>query len=308
MQKIKIAKWETDFEASLVADADALFEFEQDNDHSRFSRLIQREGPDPSMGWPIVLATGKRYRVHWGEGIDFETMSFDVSPLWKEEEMVKMMTNFTDVRMSINITDLTGIKVENETFSTKDDEDLISGDNVIYNQTEVRQFHFAINGKDYERRSTLAMEGFRCIVDCDQEEIEEVEIMETPIPWSIRSSWPSGELPVEGEDAEIPPGAWIEFDLAETPMLKTLTINGRLTFKDDAEEGPTNRTIHAYWVYIRQGELKIGSADSPYSGVAEIRVYGEPEEETIAPSMFTEFGNKGLFVLGLAEMYGKSRD
>jgi hypothetical protein len=40
MQKIKIAKWETDFEASLVADADALFEFEQDNDHSRFSRLI----------------------------------------------------------------------------------------------------------------------------------------------------------------------------------------------------------------------------------------------------------------------------
>jgi hypothetical protein len=152
------------------------------------------------------------------------------------------------------------------------------------------------------------MEGFRCIVDCDQEEIEEVEIMETPIPWSIRSSWPSGELPVEGEDAEIPPGAWIEFDLAETPMLKTLTINGRLTFKDDAEEGPTNRTIHAYWVYIRQGELKIGSADSPYSGVAEIRVYGEPEEETIAPSMFTEFGNKGLFVLGLAEMYGKSRD
>jgi hypothetical protein len=90
------------------------------------------------MGWPIVLATGKRYRVHWGEGIDFETMSFDVSPLWKEEEMVKMMTNFTDVRMSINITDLTGIKVENETFSTKDDEDLISGDNVIYNQTEVR--------------------------------------------------------------------------------------------------------------------------------------------------------------------------
>jgi len=119
------------------------------------------------MGWPMVLATGKRYRFHWGEAIDFEKMSFDVSPLWKETEMVKMMTNFTDVRMSINITDLTGTKIDNETFTSKTDSELVSGDNVIYNQTEVREFHFAINGKDYQRRSTLAMEGFRCIVDCD---------------------------------------------------------------------------------------------------------------------------------------------
>lgn len=307
MQKIKVAKWETDFEAALKADSAALFEFEQDVDHTRWGRQIQREGPDPSWSWPIVVMTGQRYRVHWGEGIDFEKMSLDVSPLWKETEMIKIMTNFTDVRMSINMTDRTNTLILNETFTTKTDEELISGDNVIYNQTEVREFHYAINGKDYQRRSTLKMEGFRCLVDCHQEAVEEVDIMDTPIPWSVPSSWPSGLLPVEGEEAEIPPGAWIEFDLAETPLLKSLTINGRLSFKDDDTEGPTNRTIHAYWVYIRQGELKIGSADKPYSGVAEVRVYGNPENETIAPSLSTEFGNKGLFVLGLAEMYGKSR-
>lgn len=195
--------------------------------------------------------TGQRYRVHWGEGIDFEKMSLDVSPLWKETEMIKIMTNFTDVRMSINMTDRTNTLILNETFTTKTEEELISGDNVIYNQTEVREFHYAINGKDYQRRSTLKMEGFRCLVDCHQEAVEEVDIMDTPIPWSVPSSWPSGLLPVEGEEAEIPPGAWIEFDLAETPLLKSLTINGRLSFKDDDTEGPTNRTIHAYWVYIR---------------------------------------------------------
>lgn len=105
MNKLKIAKWETDFETALKANSTALFEFKQDNDHTRFSRLTQREKPDPTMSWPVVLMTGQRYRFHWMEGIDFEKMSFDVSPLWKETEQVMMMTNFTDVRMSINMTD-----------------------------------------------------------------------------------------------------------------------------------------------------------------------------------------------------------
>jgi hypothetical protein len=148
MQRIKIAKWETDFEATLKANETALWEFEQDADHTRFGALIQREGPDPTMGWPIVVMTGQRYRIHWGEAIDFEKMKFDTSPLWQEDEMIKVMTNFTDVRMSINMTDLTGTQIANETYTTKTDAELVSGDNVIYNQTEVREFQFVINGKD----------------------------------------------------------------------------------------------------------------------------------------------------------------
>jgi hypothetical protein len=76
--------------------------------------LIQRENPDPKMGWPIVVATGHRYRFHWGEAIDFERMKFDVSPLWTEDDAnVHMMTDFTDVRMSINITDMDAVKIWN---------------------------------------------------------------------------------------------------------------------------------------------------------------------------------------------------
>jgi len=86
-------------------------------------------------------------------------------------------------------------------------------------------------------------------------------------------------------------------------MLNSITVNGRLSFKNDPETA-ANRTIHAWWVYVRQGELKIGSAEEPYNGVAEIRLYGDPEADTIAPSYLTEFGNKGLFIVGLAELYG----
>jgi len=78
---------------------------------------MQRESKDPSMSWPIVVATGKRYRFHWGEGIDFENMSFDISPLWDEnDDSVHLMTNFTDVRMAINITDRGGNLIANETY------------------------------------------------------------------------------------------------------------------------------------------------------------------------------------------------
>lgn len=108
--QIKIAQWETDFEAAVKANATDLFNFEQDVHHANFSKMMMREGPDPAMGWPIVIATGKRIRVHWGEANDFETMTYDRSPRWTESDLTaKIMTNFTDVRMSINNTDRGGV-------------------------------------------------------------------------------------------------------------------------------------------------------------------------------------------------------
>jgi hypothetical protein len=84
-------------------------------------------------------------------------------------------------------------------------------------------------------------------------------------------------------------------------------VNGRLTFKDDVLK-PANRTLHSYIVYVRQGELLIGTEEQPYGGNATIVLYGDPEAETIAPSFLTKFGNKGLFIVGLAKMYGQHRD
>lgn len=110
MQNIKIARWDADIEANITSNDTYLYEFEQDVNHEYFSRLSQREKPDPNMGWPVVLATNHRYRFHWGEGIDFEQMRMAISPLIYQENdhNIHMMTNFTDVRASINMTDLSG--------------------------------------------------------------------------------------------------------------------------------------------------------------------------------------------------------
>jgi len=118
------------------------------------------------------------------------------------------------------------------------------------------------------------LEGFRCVFNCEPEAVEEGEIALEPSLWSDPDSWPSGAVPVEGEEVVITAVMWIEFDLEETPILKSLDINGRLHFQNDPEVA-VDRTINAYWVYVRAGELFIGSEDEPYNGIATIFLYGE---------------------------------
>ena len=46
-----------------------------------FSSVHFKEGP-PGNGWAVPYVTGHRYRVHWGEGLDFTKMKMEVSERW----------------------------------------------------------------------------------------------------------------------------------------------------------------------------------------------------------------------------------
>lgn len=52
--------------------------------------------------------------------------------------------------------------VANRTYIEKLESEFLSGDNVIYNQTEVREFNFAINGKAPVERNSINLKGIRC--------------------------------------------------------------------------------------------------------------------------------------------------
>jgi len=65
------------------------------------------------------------------------------------------------------------------------------------------------------------MTGLRCLGSC-MAAIEEVVVEDTVRYWSDTASWPSGVLPVEGEDVEILSGWNMILDLAETPKLNIL--------------------------------------------------------------------------------------
>lgn len=111
---------------------------------------------------------------------------------------------------------------------------------------------------------------------------------------------------MEGEEVEIPACTYISFDIAETPLLKSLTINGRLDFLNLDE--PVNRTINTHWIHIRAGEFLIGSEEKPYNGEATVLLHGAPNDEAVAFSVFIEAGNKVIVNTNLMAMYGQPRD
>lgn len=79
-------------------------------------------------------------------------------------------------------------------------------------------------------------------------------------------------MPVEGDEVEIMSGWNMLLDLNETPYLKSLTVNGRLTFvqKEDFD-------IHlmAETIFVRAGEFFIGSVEEPFMSQATITLMGE---------------------------------
>lgn len=166
----------------------------------------------------------------------------------------------------------------------------------------MREFHFALNAKDPERMR-LHIEGYRCVWNCEPEKIEEKKVEGGPIPWSDPKTWPDEKLPEEGDEVSIDTGVWVEFDIEETPLLKSLSINGRLTFKNNLTH-PVDRTINAYWVHVRAGEFHIGNETHPYNGVATVHLQGDPLSEVCAFSLITEGGNKGVFVTGNMTFHG----
>src|SRR6188472_3166762 len=73
-----------------------------------------------------------------------------------------------------------------------------------------------------------------------------------PTRWSDASTWPNKKVPVAGDKVEIASGKEVILDVSP-PALNGLTINGKLTFADNADLELTTE-----WVMIH-GELAIGS-------------------------------------------------
>jgi hypothetical protein len=103
---------------------------------------------------------------------------------------------------------------------------------------------------------------------------------------------------------EIQPGWNMIFDLEESPLLKTLIINGKLSFLND---GSIDQVLKAKHIFVRTGQLHIGSKEQPYERQAKIILYGsEFDNGTTFEGTFVP-GTKRLINTGEVKMYGMSR-
>ena len=185
--------------------------------------------------------------------------------------------NFTETREAINFTTDygAGYQIEKDTILEKNAQELETGDNWVQNDTDIRQFDFVVNGKNPERKF-IRIDGLECISgSCTLEEIDEVDVIEdTRRRWSDPANWDGGTLPIEGDDVTIPSGKNFYLDLEETPILNTLTIHGRLNFIQEEK----NIHLRVKRIFIRGGELIIGTEEEPFNTTALITLFGNMDE------------------------------
>jgi cell migration-inducing and hyaluronan-binding protein len=105
--------------------------------------------------------------------------------------------------------------------------------------------------------------------------------------WSDPASWPEGKVPRAGDAVTIGRDKNILLDVAP-PALRSLTINGKLSFSDALD-----LELKTEWIYLSGGELAIGSEARPFTRKATITLTDNVPNEDI-----NTMGDRGIMMLG----------
>jgi len=112
--------------------------------------------------------------------------------------------------------------------------------------------------------------------------------------WSDPASWPDGKVPGEGDAATIGRDKNILLDVSP-PALRSLTINGKLSFADDRD-----LELKSEWILVARGELSIGSEARPYTRKATITLTDMVPNEDV-----NSMGDRGIMMMaGTLSLHG----
>jgi hypothetical protein len=92
------------------------------------------------------------------------------------------------------------------------------------------------------------------------------------------------------------------FDMENSPIYGLVRVNGYLTFLQGA-----NLTFNAKHIFIRAGELHVGTKEDPHNATAIIKLHGERSSSAIVYDAAVETGNKVIANYNIFNMFGKPR-
>ncbi len=105
--------------------------------------------------------------------------------------------------------------------------------------------------------------------------------------WSDPATWPEGRVPGQGDAVMIARDMDVVLDV-DPPALRSLTIDGKLTFSNEIDI-----RLDTEWIYLRRGELHIGSETDPYTRNATITLTNNVPGEDI-----NTMGDRGIMLMG----------
>jgi len=104
--------------------------------------------------------------------------------------------------------------------------------------------------------------------------------------WSDTATWAGGDLPESGDQVTIGSGLNVVLD-TNTPELDGVTINGKLSFADDAD-----LELSTEWIMVH-GELEIGTEAKPFTHKATITLTDKVKDEQLMG-----MGDRGIMLSG----------
>ncbi len=116
--------------------------------------------------------------------------------------------------------------------------------------------------------------------------------------WSDPASWPDGKVPRAGDAVTIGADRNIVLDV-NPPALRSLTINGKLSFSNDLD-----LELKTDWIYLPGGELDIGSEAKPHTRKATITLTDNVPDENI-----NTMGDRGIMLVkGALSLHGDRKN
>lgn len=121
--------------------------------------------------------------------------------------------------------------------------------------------------------------------------------------WSEPATWDYDSPPEEGDAVEVPDGQHLLVDVASTPKLAFVLVEGSLIFPSNDLDHTEEKFFDAGYIMVRGGYLEVGTEEFPYNSKLTITMHGN-EQDPYLPT----YGNKVLAVrYGQLEMHGKPR-
>jgi len=115
-----------------------------------------------------------------------------------------------------------------------------------------------------------------------------------PSLWSDPRTWPGSKVPGAGDAVTIGKDMNVVLDVTP-PALRSLTVEGRLSFADKQDLALTTE-----WIYLPGGELDIGSKAHPYRHKATITL-----TDTVPNEDINTMGDRGIMMLnGTLSLHG----
>ncbi|MGC1269422.1 MAG: G8 domain-containing protein [Croceibacterium sp.] len=112
--------------------------------------------------------------------------------------------------------------------------------------------------------------------------------------WSDPAAWPDGKVPGAGDAVTIGRDMDMLLDV-DPPALRSVTIDGKLRFSDDLDIG-----LDTEWIYVRGGELEVGTEARPHTRNATITL-----TDTVPGEDINTMGDRGILLMrGTLNLHG----